>query len=81
MQNFVWALASNGVKRWIFFTTSWFSETAKKKADDALRSWHNIILIDWKLLVNLMFKYNVWVQSKEKYVIKDIDEDFFWEFN
>ena len=81
MQNFVWALASNWVKRWIFFTTSEFAPKAKKKAEDASKGWHNIILINWKMLADLMFQYNVWVQPKETYIIKDIDEDFFWDFN
>jgi restriction endonuclease Mrr len=33
------------------------------------------------MLVDLMFRYNVWVQTKETYEIKYIDEDFFLWFN
>jgi restriction system protein len=80
MQDFIWALVSNWVKRGIFFTTSSFDKSAIKKAEDSTKTWHNIILIDWKHLIDLMFKYNVWVQQKETYVIKDIDEDFFDSF-
>lgn len=81
MQNFVWALALTSVRRWIFFTTSTFADNAKKTAENASKSWQEIILIDGKMLVDLMFKYNVWVQTKETYEIKYIDEDFFLWFN
>ena len=81
MQNFVWALAQTSARKWIFFTTSSFADNAKKTAENALRSWQEIILIDWKMLVDLMFKYNVWVQTREVYEIKEIDEDFFLWFN
>ena len=81
MQNFVWALAQTSARKWIFFTTSKFWDNAKKTAENALRSGQEIILIDWKTLVDLMFKYNVWVQIKQTYEIKDIDEDFFLWFN
>lgn len=81
MTNFVWALWLTTVKKWIFFTTSSFSETAKKTAEDAKKWWKDIILIDWTTLVDLMFKYNIWVQVKKVYEVKDIDEDFFESFN
>ena len=81
MQNFVWALALTSVRRWIFFTTSTFVDNAKKTAENASKSWQEIILIDGKMLVDLMFKYNIWVQTKETYEIKYIDEDFFLWFN
>lgn len=81
MTNFVWALAQTSARKWIFFTTSSFADNAKKTADNALKSWQEIILIDWKMLVDLMFKYNVWVQTRETYEIKYIDEDFFDSFN
>ena len=81
MTNFVWALAQTSARKWIFFTTSSFSDNAKKTAENALKSWQEIILIDGKMLVDLMFQYNVWVQTKETYEIKYIDEDFFLWFN
>ncbi len=81
MQNFVWALALTSVKRWIFFTTSSFADNARKTAEKASTSGQEIILIDGRMLVDLMFKYNVWVQTKEVYEIKNIDEDFFSWFN
>lgn len=79
--DFVWALWTKWVKRWIFFTTSIFSDHARKNADDAMKSWHSIILIDWQKLVDLMFQYNVWVQTRDVYEIKEIDWEFFEWFN
>ncbi len=35
------------------------------------------MLIDGRMLADLMVKYNVGVQDRETYVIKRIDEDFF----
>lgn len=80
MTHFIWALGTaKGVRRWIFFTTSSFSDKAIKKSQDA--DWKDLVLIDGKKLVDLMFKYNVWVQTRNIYEIKDIDEDFFESFN
>lgn len=81
MQNFVWALAQTIAKKWVFFTTSLFSDNAKKIADNALKSWQKIVLIDWMKLVDLMFQYNIGVQTGETYEIKYIDTDFFEGLN
>jgi restriction system protein len=55
-------------------TTSDFDNGAIQKAHDAR---HTIILIDGKKLVDLMHEYNVGVQVKSTYEIKQLDEDFF----
>ena len=65
----------NEVSKGIFVTTSDFSESAKLKAREARH--HKIILINWEDLVGLMIKYNVWVQKKKIYEIKEVDWDFF----
>lgn len=75
IRNFIWAMSWD-VSKWIFVTTSDFDQKAKQKARDAI---HKIILINWENLVELMIKYNVWVQVKDIYEIKDIDWDFFNE--
>ena len=67
----------NEVSKGIFVTTSDFSETAKEKVRDAKH--HKIILINWEKLVDLMIRYNVWVQKKKVYEIKEVDWDFFIE--
>lgn len=75
IRNFIWAMSWD-VSKWIFVTTSDFDKKAKEKAKDAI---HKIILINWNKLSELMIKYDVWVQIKEVYYVKDIDWDFFNE--
>lgn len=74
IRNFIWAM-SGDVSKWIFVTVSDFDKWAIEKAKDA--KLHKIILINWDKLTDLMIKYNVWVQVKNTYEIKEIDLDFF----
>ena len=73
IRNFIGAM-SGDTSKGVFVTTSDFDEGALRKAHDA---HHTIILINGKRLVNLMHQYNVGVQIKETYEVKEIDEDFF----
>ncbi len=73
IRNFIGAMSGDTTKG-IFVTTSTFDESATKKAHDA---HHKIILIDGNKLVDLMHQYNVGVQIKLTYEVKEIDEDFF----
>lgn len=74
IRNFIGAM-SGDVSKGIFVTTSTFDELAEKKARGDRN--HTIILIDGIKLVDLMIKFDVGVQTKTKYEIKEIDEDFF----
>jgi len=47
---------------------------ATKKAHDA---HHKIMLIDGEKLVDLMHQFNVGVQVRSVYEVKEVDEDFF----
>lgn len=76
IRNFIWAMSWD-VSKWIFVTTSDFDNKAKEKVRDARN--HKIILINWDDLTKLMIKYNVWIQVKNTYEIKEIDVDFFEE--
>jgi restriction system protein len=58
-------------------TTSGFDQSAIKKAHDDHN--HKIILINGIKLVDLMINYDIGVQTKTTYKIKEIDEDFFVE--
>ena len=58
----------------MIFTTSSFDSGAEQKAREA---HHTIILIDGLKLVDLMHEYDVGVQVKQKYEVKEIDMDFF----
>lgn len=73
IRNFIGAM-SGDTSKGVFVTTSTFDKAAEKKANDA---HHRIILIDGKKLVDLMHQYNVGIQVKETYFVKEVDEDFF----
>lgn len=75
IRNFIGAM-SGDTQKGVFVTTSVFDEGAIIKAHEA---HHTIILIDGKQLADLMHQYNVGVQTKDIYEVKELDEDFFEE--
>jgi restriction system protein len=75
IRNFIGAM-SGDTNKGVFVTTSEFDEKAIEKARSA---HHKIICIDGKKLVALMHEFNVGIQVKLTYEIKQIDEDFFDE--
>ena len=75
IRNFIGAM-SGDTSKGVFITTSTFDDSAIKKAREA---HHSIILIDGAKLVDLMHSYNVGVQVKTVYEVKELDNDFFEE--
>lgn len=75
IRNFIGAM-SGDTNKGVFVTTSQFDKGAEQKAKDA---HHKIILIDGDKLVDLMHEFNVGIQIKSVYEIKQLDEDFFNE--
>ena len=75
IRNFIGAM-SGDTQKGVFVTTSSFDSGAIKKACDA---HHTIILIDGIKLVDLMHQYNVGLQIKATYEVKELDMDFFEE--
>jgi restriction system protein len=75
IRNFIGAM-SGDTSKGVFITTSTFDNSAVKKAREA---HHSIILIDGAKLVDLMHQYNVGVQVKTVYEVKELDNDFFEE--
>ena len=75
IRNFIGAM-SGDTNKGVFVTTSEFDEKALEKARSA---HHKIICIDGKKLVTLMHEFNVGIQVKTTYEIKQIDDDFFDE--
>jgi restriction system protein len=73
IRNFIGAMSGDTTKG-VFVTTTDFDQGAIKKAHDA---HHTIILINGIRLSEMMHQYNVGVQVKETYEVKEIDEDFF----
>jgi hypothetical protein len=57
-----------------FITTSRFTADATSYVE---RVPARVVLIDGRMLADLMVKHNIGVQDQETYVIKRIDEDFF----
>jgi restriction system protein len=74
IRNFIGAM-SGDVRKGIFVTTATFDDQAITKALSDRN--HTLILIDGNKLVDLMIKFNVGVQIKETYEVKELDEDFF----
>ncbi len=77
IRNFIGAM-SGDTQKGVFVTTSSFDTGAIKKAHDA---HHTIILIDGLKLVDLLHQYNVGIQVKAIYEVKELDNDFFEENN
>jgi restriction system protein len=75
IRNFIGAM-SGDTNKGVFVTTSEFDEKALEKARSA---HHKIICIDGLKLVTLMHEFNVGIQVKTTYEIKQVDEDFFDE--
>ncbi|GIZ10077.1 restriction endonuclease [Flavobacterium sp. UMI-01] len=73
IRNFIGAM-SGDTQKGVFVTTSSFDTGAIKKANDA---HHTIILINGLKLVDLMHQYNVGIQIKAVYEVKELDNDFF----
>ncbi len=73
IRNFIGAM-SGDTSKGVFITTSTFDNSAIQKAREA---HHTIILIDGPKLVDLMHQYNVGVQVKTVYEVKELDNDFF----
>ena len=73
IRNFIGAM-SGDTNKGVFVTTSDFDIKALEKARSA---HHKIICIDGKKFVELMHQFNIGIQVKTIYEIKQIDEDFF----
>ena len=76
IQKFVGALAGQGAKKGIFIITSSFT---KEAIEYVQRIDTKIVLIDGKLLADLMIDYDVGVTKSASYEIKKIDNDYFGE--
>ena len=75
VQQFSGALAGKKAMKGIFITTSTFTKGAISFAETV--SNQKIILIDGAKLSQLMFAYNIGVQSESVFYTKHIDNDYF----
>ena len=76
IQAFAGSLEGYRAKKGVFITTSEFS---KQAYDYIQRIEKKIILIDGKMLTELMIAYNVGVSEVARYSVKKIDSDYFEE--
>ena len=76
IQKFVGALAGQGAKKGIFITTAKFTKEAREYQP---KNETKIVLIDGEQLADFMIDYDLAVSQKDKYVIKQIDYDYFDE--
>jgi restriction system protein len=74
IHQFVGALQGAQADRGIFITTSSFTREAE---DYVERVRERVVLINGRMLAELMVDLNIGVQNRETYVIKRIDENFF----
>jgi restriction system protein len=77
IRDFIGALNLKGTSKGIFITTSDFTADAVKTG--SLNPQNKIILINGKQLADFAMKYNVGVQIRKTYEVKDVDADFFEE--
>lgn len=74
IQRFIGSLTGEGANKGVFVTTSSFSKEAREYIN---RIQQRVILIDGDALAHLMVKHGVGVRERARYVIKDIDRDYF----
>lgn len=76
IDKFIGALTRQGARKGVFITTSSFSSGARDASTGLNMS---IVLIDGKQLADLMIEYDLGVNTKETFRVKDIDTDYFSE--
>jgi restriction system protein len=74
VQAFVGSLEGRRARRGVLITTSNFSQQAIEYVQ---RIEKTVILIDGKLLVQLMIDHSVGVNTESNYVVKRVDRDYF----
>jgi restriction system protein len=74
IRDFIGSLQIKSASRGVFITTSSFTADAKATAG---KSGKQIVLIDGAKLARFMIEFNVGVRERARYVLKEIDADFF----
>jgi restriction system protein len=75
IQGFIGSIVNHGANKGVIITTSTFTKDAELTARK--NPQYKIILIDGEKLASLMIEYNLGVTTKETYLIKNIDQDYF----
>lgn len=77
IRDFIGSLSLRGTNKGVFITTSRFTDDAQRTAK--MNPQNTIILIDGPKLADFAIQFNVGVQVKKQYELKDLDQDFFDE--
>lgn len=76
LRSFVGALSAHKAHKGVFISTSTFAKSAREYISQV---GQKIVLIDGARLAELMIDYGVGVSTRESYVLKRADEDYFAE--
>lgn len=76
LREFVGSLSAHKAHKGVFITTSDFAPGARELINQVS---HKIVLINGQRLAELMIDYGVGVSTRETYVLKRADEDYFAE--
>jgi restriction system protein len=74
VQAFVGALEGQGAAKGVFITASRFTDDARTYVDGLRR---RVILIDGDQLAQLMIRHGVGATTRQVFMVKEVDEDFF----
>ena len=77
VQAFIGSLAGQGVTKGIFITTSSFAATAHEFV--ARGSTTKVVLVDGKLLIDLMVRHKIGVRVAHEFKLFEIDQNYFDE--
>ncbi len=79
VQKFGGAMMGQGASKGLFITTARFTNEALDYAKKNLAS--KIVLVDGAALAKLMIEYDIGVTTVETYRVKQVDTDFFADFD
>lgn len=75
IQSFIGSLATQGVTKGVFITTSTFT---KEASECVLRGTNvKVVLIDGQMLIDLMIKHGIGSRVAHKYEIHELDQNYF----
>jgi len=77
IQGFIGSLASQGVTKGVFITTSAFTREARECVQRG--SNLKVVLIDGEMLIDLMLKHGIGCRVKQKYEVFEMDQNYFDE--
>jgi restriction system protein len=77
VQAFIGSLAGQGVTKGVFITTSRFADSAQEFVQRG--STTKIVLVDGKMLIDLMLRHGIGVRVVETHQIHELDQNYFDE--